>query len=53
MRGMIIARVAYQSQELSRPSFRRLSEFGCTFVFYEDVEQEWRNLKKQQLSRFR
>jgi len=40
-------------QELARPSFKRLAEFGCTFVSYEDVEEEWRSMKKQKLDRFR
>jgi len=41
------------NQELARPSFRRLADFGCTFVSYEDIEEEWRNMKKQKPGRFR
>lgn len=40
-------------QELVRPSFKRLADFGCTFVSYEDVEEEWRNMKRQKPGRFR
>ena len=40
-------------QELSRPSFKRLYEFGCMFVSYEDVEDEWRDMKKQKIAKFR
>jgi len=40
-------------QQLARPSFKRLADFGCTFVSYEDVEEEWRNMKKQKPGRFR
>lgn len=40
-------------QQLARPSFKRLADFGCTFISYEDIEEEWRNMKKQKPSRFR
>ena len=40
-------------QELSRPSFRRLSEFGCAFISYEDVEEEWHDMKKQKPAKFK
>jgi len=40
-------------QQLARPSFKRLTDFGCTFISYEDVEEEWRNMKKQKPGRFR
>jgi len=47
------SRIGKFEQELARPSFRRLADFGCTFISYEDVEEEWRNMKKQKLDRFR
>lgn len=40
-------------QELARPSFRRLDDFGCDFIPYEDVEKEWQDMKKRKLDRFR